>query len=88
MLSNRWKIFSFMVVAVIAGLSFSVYAATTTPTAPVSVTTTPATSAPAVAATNSGNVLVGGLILEKDNYSVVFGQPVAGWRVFGGGGRL
>lgn len=48
MLPKHWKIFSFVVVAGIAGLFSAVYA-----------------SAP-VAATNSGNVLVGGLILEKD----------------------
>jgi len=61
MLSKYWKIFSFMAVAGIAG---SVYAATTTP-----ATSTPATitlAAPEIAAANSGNVLVGGLILEKD----------------------
>lgn len=66
MLPKHWKIFSFMAVAGTAVLAFSVYAATTTPIAPVSVTTTPATSTPAVVVVNSGNVLVGGLILEKD----------------------
>jgi len=56
MLAKYWKIFSFIVVAGIAGLVFSVYAATTAP----------ATSTPVVVAANSGNVLVGGLIFEKD----------------------
>jgi len=54
MLFKRWKIFSLIVVAGAVGLFYSVYA-TTTP--PISMPTT---------ATNSGNVLVGGLIFEKD----------------------
>ncbi|MCX6789410.1 MAG: hypothetical protein NTZ42_02265 [Candidatus Gribaldobacteria bacterium] len=61
MLAKYWKIFSFIIAGGAVALSFSVYAATTTP-----IISAPTTTTPAIAVTNSGNTLIGGLIFEKD----------------------